>query len=40
MAAELGRDGLAVLLSESDNEQLPDLVGQVWRIQRGVAHAA
>jgi len=40
MVAELGRDGLALLLSESDNEHSPDLKGQVWRIQRGVAHAA
>ena len=40
MVAELGSDGLAVLLSESDNEHSQDLVGQVWRPARGVAHAA
>jgi len=40
MVAELGRDGLAVLLSESDDKHSPDLKGQVWRTERGVAHAA
>jgi hypothetical protein len=40
MEAELWRDSLAVLLSESDDKHSPDLLGQVWCTERGVAHAA
>jgi branched-chain amino acid transport system ATP-binding protein len=40
VVAELGRDGLTVLLSESDDKHSADLVDQVWRIERGVVHAA
>lgn len=40
VVAELGRGGLTVLLSESDDKHSADLVDQVWRIERGVVHAA
>lgn len=40
VVAELRRDEVAVPLSESDDKHSPGLVGQVWRIEHGVVHAA